>query len=563
MWKKTALLILAALFALTFSLCTDDSRTVPDQDAGPDADAVADGDMDADVATPPDPSKVCVDLDLPIRTFDATGPSGILRNALADDFALTLRDGGTFHFSERYSGCESYVFLTNATVNSALDDTSLWARDMGMLMINSPDNTHFFFIAARSTSDTEAELEALQTRIDADLDLMDPTEAEWWRGRMHLVAHHANDIDGWVGQLLQGQGRGGFAIDRQQRIRFMGNFADVTRYNTALESAGEWPWESNISYAANEVKHYNYEATREAYLSEGDGTIVSPWSSEVLGGTVEIDVDFPDAGAMAAFDTMEIDLTMDCPDPEGPEFGNCGAWDYISNIFLLDTDGVTWLEMARFITTYHRQGRYLVDTTPMLAYLQEGGTRRIRFVISPEWNPQQYLTRMDFRFLSRAKGYSPSTAVSLFAGGDFNSQYNVSYQPLDVPIPAGAQHVELWATITGHGADTNNCAEFCNHSHAFLVNGAEYSVSHPAAGTTTGCMPQVDHGMVPNQGGTWWYGRGGWCPGQQVEPHVFDVTADVTPGETAVIEYSGSYLGNTPPDSAGNIVMSSYLVIYE
>ncbi|MBU1536806.1 hypothetical protein KKF84_15885, partial [Myxococcota bacterium] len=275
------------------------------------------------------------------------------------------------------------------------------------------------------------------------------------------------------------------------------------------------------------------------------------------------DVDFPDAAEMAAFDTMETDLTMDCPDPEGPEFGNCGAWDYISNIFLLDTDGVTWLEMARFITTYHRQGRYLVDTTPMLAYLQEGGTRRIRFVISPEWNPQEYLTQMDFRFQSKGKGYAPATAVSLFAGGDFNSQYNVSYQPLDVPIPAGALHVELWATITGHGADTNSCSEFCNHSHEFLVNGTEYSVSHPVAGTSSGCMAQVDHGMVPNQGGTWWFGRGGWCPGQQVEPHVFDVTADVTPSETAVIEYSGNYLGNTPPDSSGNIVMTSYLVIYE
>ncbi|MBU1240147.1 hypothetical protein KJ865_10610, partial [Myxococcota bacterium] len=260
MLKKTTLLILAALFALTFSLCTDDSKTVTDHDAGPDADAVADGDMDADVVIPPDPSQVCVDLDLPIRTFDATGPYGILRNNLADDFELTLLDGGSFHLSENYSGCESYVFLTNATVNSALDDTSLWVRDIGMLMVNSPDNTHYFFVAARSTSDAEAELEELRTQINSNLELMDPTEAEWWRGRMHLVADHANDIDGWVGQLLQGQGRSGFAIDRQQRIRFMGMFADVTRYNDALNSAGEWPWESNISYAANEVKHYNYEA---------------------------------------------------------------------------------------------------------------------------------------------------------------------------------------------------------------------------------------------------------------------------------------------------------------
>jgi hypothetical protein len=69
--------------------------------------------------------------------------------------------------------------------------------------------------------------------------------------------------------------------------------------------------------------------------------------------------------------------------------------------------------------------------------------------------------------------------------------------------------------------------------------------------------------MVPNQGGTWWFGRGGWCPGQQVDPWVVDVTADVTPGETVTLSYEGKLNGNTPPDNAGKIRMNSWLVIYE
>ena len=59
------------------------------------------------------------------------------------------------------------------------------------------------------------------------------------------------------------------------------------------------------------------------------------------------------------------------------------------------------------------------------------------------------------------------------------------------------------------------------------------------------------------------FGRGGWCPGQQVDPWAVDVTADVTPGQTATIEYQGLYKNLPPPDSAGNIDMVSYLVVYK
>ena len=42
---------------------------------------------------------------------------------------------------------------------------------------------------------------------------------------------------------------------------------------------------------------------------------------------------------------------------------------------------------------------------------------------------------------------------------------------------------------------------------------------------------------MPNQYGTWWYGRGGWCPGKQVPVDLHDVTALVTPGQEARIAY--------------------------
>jgi hypothetical protein len=50
-------------------------------------------------------------------------------------------------------------------------------------------------------------------------------------------------------------------------------------------------------------------------------------------------------------------------------------------------------------------------------------------------------------------------------------------------------------------------------------------------------MEQVADGTVPNQYGTWWYGRGGWCPGKQVPVVLHDITDQVTPGQDASIAY--------------------------
>lgn len=507
--------------------------------------------------------EACERLGLPVRSFDDAGPFALKRNALAEDFTVVHDDGTSWTLSERWSGCESYLFVPSGRINSGLDSTSIWARDLDVLVATSPRNAHYFFVTTRTPEEAVAERDAMRARIDGVLAALPAEDASWWRSRLHLVRDHRDALDGLAGEMLRGIGAGGFAVDRQQRLRLLGSFADVTRYKPALQSQGHWPWEANMAYAAYEARHYDYEATREAYLSSHQAMLVRPWAAQVLGGEVQATATFPDAETMAGFDTLEIDLTMDCSDPLGGEFGNCGEWDYLSHIHLLDEDGTTWIELARFITTYHRQGRYLVDATPMLAHLWKGGPRTVRFVVSPPWNPQAYRTWMQFRLSNQRRGVKPIAATPLFSGGDFNPSYNDAQSPIDVPIPSRAKRVVLWSIITGHGGATANCAEFCNHEHELTIDGQSYLKTHAEVGDDEGCVAQVDHGMVPNQGGTWWFGRGGWCPGQQVEPWLLDVTADVTPGTAATVSYRATFNGQTPPDNAGNIVMSSWLVAYE
>ena len=85
--------------------------------------------------------------------------------------------------------------------------------------------------------------------------------------------------------------------------------------------------------------------------------------------------------------------------------------------------------------------------------------------------------------------------------------------------------------------------------------------SFKEANVTDGCVGQTSNGMVPNQGGTWWFGRGGWCPGKQVDPWVVDVTSEVTPGQPAEITYEGLYGSQPPLAKLGDIDLSSYLVV--
>ena len=73
-------------------------------------------------------------------------------------------------------------------------------------------------------------------------------------------------------------------------------------------------------------------------------------------------------------------------------------------------------------------------------------------------------------------------------------------------------------------------------------------------------MDKVDQGTVPNQYGTWWYGRNGWCPGKDVPTVSTDITDWVTPGTDATVSYEALFNGSDYTGSA-SIRLRSYAVI--
>jgi hypothetical protein len=69
----------------------------------------------------------------------------------------------------------------------------------------------------------------------------------------------------------------------------------------------------------------------------------------------------------------------------------------------------------------------------------------------------------------------------------------------------------------------------------------------------------VDEGTVPNQFGTWYFGRGGWCPGKNVRVTTWDMTDQVAPGEVITISYK-SLFGGKPKGAGGNIRLDSWVL---
>ncbi|MSQ01574.1 MAG: hypothetical protein EXR71_06735 [Myxococcales bacterium] len=493
--------------------------------------------------------------------WNADGPYGELRHDLADDFSVPLTDGTTWTLSERWTGCENAVFIPDDIVRTVSAADSIWSKDLDDLIAGSPRNTHYFFVSVDTGDIGDANREALLTQRDKQLGRLEADEATWWADHLHVASVPAKDLDGWLKQVLRtGIGEGGLGIDRYQRLRGLGSFADNTRTDS---SNSGWPFQNNMAFAALESRFFNMEATRQdALAAVVDPTLVQLWNGEVISEYADMVGELPTAAEMETFDTFEIDIDMRCPEPNEREQGNCGAWDYLANFYVQDDAGA-WIELSRFITTYHREARWVADATPMLPHLLAGGSRTFRWSWAPSWNVQPTETRVQLRFSNQGKGVKPRSATLVATGGGFNSAYNDGREPVRVPV-AGAAKVQLWAVTSGHGMEANNCAEFCNHQHEFSVDGSTHLQEFTTAGTATGCIDQIENQMTPNQSGTWWYGRGGWCPGQIVMPYAVDVTAEVGTDGEAVVGYRGMYRDQAPPpDGAGTIVLNAWLVTYE
>ena len=328
-----------------------------------------------------------------------------------------------------------------------------------------------------------------------------------------------------------------------------------------------------------------------------------------------VTVELPSAEEIADYDGLTAYVYNACPDHKQGKDAGCNEWDFIQNMHVCDRaqpadgwdahtscdpgatlacscvvpggevvesehtcneEGTAYgecgcgcgTEFIRWVTSYGREGRWLTDLDGLLSLIRDGGERDFVFR-----GANGYTVDLELFFHDRGTETRPMGHQYLWGkpgGTSFNEEYNTKHPDVTFQMPEGATRVELVTVISGHGhSSTNeNCAEFCNHQHEFTLNGQVEMISHPVAGTPYGCRDQTIDGGVPNQFGTWPYGRAGWCAGMDVKPHTIDLTEHLVEGDNT-LSYRGLFQGQnyTPTPNGGGdympeIKMTSWLVFH-
>ena len=529
---------------------TGDDTDPPDTDP-PDTDPPDTDPPDTGDTGEPDPGDpVCADGSEPVAWIEG-GTGGVFGEVIGD-FTVATRSGD-WTYSDHFTGCDNLVML-NYYPGYGLEGLY---NGFGDFLADLPEDTHVFIASYNQTDATiAADLDTMEIFVEVGMLTMSADEQAHWADRVHYVTDSAWYFPGGVGDMYQNEYAGFYVgVDRHQELRNFGYLLDpITSWSSY-----------DMMYAAYEPIYWNWELRQEQTLEAEEVTVVRIFDGETISDTSwagnrgEADVDLPTAKEMAGFDTLELDLTLDCVD-----FEDCGAWDYLVYAYLCEEgDDDDCRQIGRFITTYWRPGRWVVDATPFLALMKEGGNRHFEF-----YTTQAYQVTMDARFSNRGKGYRPSELHYLWSGGTFNADYNGNQADVTFDVPKDAAGVDLWMVISGHGysSDEAYCGEFCNHQHEVTLNGKDqWFHEYTEAGSTYGCMYQVDDGVVPNQGGTWVYGRGGWCPGLEVEPWVEDLSGSITFGAENTLGYRGllENAERTIESTDGRIEVTSYAVVHE
>ena len=478
-------------------------------------------------------------------------------------------------FQTEWDGEDNYMFIHYDPSNT--NSVNMWSdncpanicsngSDRLTLLEKSNLNTHYFFLS--SGADAERDITLIQEFFKNTIEQnMSPEMQEHWKKHLHFVPTPVSELDNWIEQRIVGTYA--FSIDRFQRIKqsgYLGNPAGFTGFY--------------MNFLAHEVTYQDYEWNA---LNEDENTYdeVSVFERELYTGgwaaTIEKIVEFPALDQLNNYSGMSIELLRGCPDANGNYSDQgCDDYDRKARMFICDEDGSNCHEAARWITPFDRQPHHLTDISPFISMLKPGGNKLIKFQESG-W-PNSLLT-MNFRFyhgedlLDTPQSFQPMWVGTI----PFNPEFDDNTPPMVFEVPENATKVEFVSYITGHGwgCDGFNCAEFCNSKHMFSVNGGvyEFENDHPEANDNTHCMEleTIIEGVVPNQWGTWGYGRAGWCPGQDVHPVITDITDYISMGDENVMQYNACRQSWNdcvePPVCPPNdcycpeIAVSSYIII--
>ncbi|MEO0403734.1 MAG: LamG-like jellyroll fold domain-containing protein, partial [Bacteroidota bacterium] len=219
----------------------------------------------------------------------------------------------------------------------------------------------------------------------------------------------------------------------------------------------------------------------------------------------------------------------------------------ILNYYSAPFEVVDRYELGRFITPYginldlEDGWTWVFDVTDYAPLLQGE--------VELECGNWQELLDLKFLFIEGTPPRDVQRVEAFWKGQHQLSSWDETVLPHTFNVEDGEETFRLKTRTSGHFfGQGNNCAEFCNNTHAVSVNGSEqwsWEIMQDCA----------DNPLYP-QGGTWVYDRAGWCPGAPTKTRDFELTNLVAGQDDFTVEYDIDY------DPYGNYRFEGQIIAY-
>lgn len=268
---------------------------------------------------------------------------------------------------------------------------------------------------------------------------------------------------------------------------------------------------------------------------------------------------FPAAGTPIR--KIVLHVRFGCPDNL-----RCADWDYKDHITLRRKGGVAGTlqdyEIARMLTPYGGafpkdwNFNWEVDVTDFSLLLRDSVEIEYNHT---GWEPNTdrgWAVTLDFEIIKGTPAWEPVSIQKIydnsFRYGDSSNSIENALKPVAFTAHAKADFARLRVLQTGHGMDRpDGCGEFCNKYRQIFYDGKLMD-------TRSIWKECGDNPLFP-QAGTWIYDRAAWCPGNLMQPDVFDLP--VTPGREHSIDINMQpYVSSDP---SADEVISAYVIQYK
>lgn len=258
---------------------------------------------------------------------------------------------------------------------------------------------------------------------------------------------------------------------------------------------------------------------------------------------------------------IKLKLKLACPN----EF-RCADWDYKDHITIRRTGGVGGtsqdFEIGRMLTPYGGafgrgwQFNWEVDVTDFSMLLRDSVEIEYNHTGYEPSEDRGWSLSLEFEIIRGKAAWEPIAIQKIYDGsfryGDSANSIENSLKPVSFAAAKSAHMARLRVVQTGHGMDRpDGCGEFCNKYREVWFDGK--MLDRRAVWKKCG-----DNPLYP-QAGTWIYDRAAWCPGDLVQPDLYELP--VQPGKQHTIDINMQAYNAVNPSA--DEVITAYLVQYK